>query len=565
MNLTKCKSIYFNDTCTWNDLYFCTFVPPNEWIMEKDYFSHILPNGLRIVHLPSASPVSYCGFAVNAGTRDEEMDEFGLAHFVEHMIFKGTEKRKSWHILNRMENVGGELNAYTTKEETFVYSIFMEEHFRRAFELLSDLVFHSQFPEQEIEKEVDVILDEINSYEDSPSELIFDEFENLLFDGHALGHNILGDEQSLLGFGSESGKSFMRRFYAPENMVFFSMGRIPFKKIVQMAESTLSDIAFPMAARNRTAPGELLPVSRQIHKDTHQAHVLIGGRAYSMHDEKRLPLFLLNNLLGGPGMNNRLNVSLREKNGLVYNVESNVTSYTDTGLASIYFGTDPKNKEKAIRLVYKELAKLREVKLTATQLAAAKKQVIGQLGVSGDNREGLFLGLGKSFLHYNRYDTLLICTCTAFIILFSGAPLDGSVNGVQLTQHALTLEVGKAGGIFVAVAIFLFAFSSIIGNYYYGEANIRFITPKKSVLYIYRLAVGGMVMFGALASLELAWSLADITMAFMTICNLFAISLLSKQAFLLLHDYIAQKRSGIKSPVFDKNKLPELKDKAECW
>lgn len=406
MNLTKCKSIYFNDTCTWNDLYFCTFVPPNEWIMEKDYFSHILPNGLRIVHLPSASPVSYCGFAVNAGTRDEEMDEFGLAHFVEHMIFKGTEKRKSWHILNRMENVGGELNAYTTKEETFVYSIFMEEHFRRAFELLSDLVFHSQFPEQEIEKEVDVILDEINSYEDSPSELIFDEFENLLFDGHALGHNILGDEQSLLGFGSESGKSFMRRFYAPENMVFFSMGRIPFKKIVQMAESTLSDITFPMAARNRTAPGELLPVSRQIHKDTHQAHVLIGGRAYSMHDEKRLPLFLLNNLLGGPGMNNRLNVSLREKNGLVYNVESNVTSYTDTGLASIYFGTDPKNKEKAIRLVYKELAKLREVKLTATQLAAAKKQVIGQLGVSGDNREGLFLGLGKSFLHYNRYDTL---------------------------------------------------------------------------------------------------------------------------------------------------------------
>ena len=400
------NSIYFNDTCTWNDLYFCTFVPPNEWIMEKDYFSHILPNGLRIVHLPSASPVSYCGFAVNAGTRDEEMDEFGLAHFVEHMIFKGTEKRKSWHILNRMENVGGELNAYTTKEETFVYSIFMEEHFRRAFELLSDLVFHSQFPEQEIEKEVDVILDEINSYEDSPSELIFDEFENLLFDGHALGHNILGDEQSLLGFGSESGKSFMRRFYAPENMVFFSMGRIPFKKIVQMAESTLSDIAFPMAARNRTAPGELLPVSRQIHKDTHQAHVLIGGRAYSMHDEKRLPLFLLNNLLGGPGMNNRLNVSLREKNGLVYNVESNVTSYTDTGLASIYFGTDPKNKEKAIRLVYKELAKLREVKLTATQLAAAKKQVIGQLGVSGDNREGLFLGLGKSFLHYNRYDTL---------------------------------------------------------------------------------------------------------------------------------------------------------------
>lgn len=370
------------------------------------YFSHILPNGLRMVHLPMESPVSYCGFAVNAGTRDEEANEFGLAHFVEHMMFKGTEKRKSWHILNRMENVGGELNAYTTKEETFVYSIFMEEHYQRAFELLTDLIFHSQFPQQEIEKEVDVILDEINSYEDSPSELIFDEFENLLYDGHALGHNILGDEASLLSFNSESGRSFMRRFYAPENMVFFSMGRVDFKKIVKLAESLLSDIAFPIASRNRVAPAEILPCVKKVHKDTHQAHVLIGSRAYSMHDEKRIPLFLLNNMLGGPGMNNRLNVSLREKHGLVYNVESNVTSYTDTGLASIYFGTDPKNMEKALKLVHKELGKIRDVKLSATQLAAAKKQVIGQLGVSGDNKEGLFLGLGKSFLHYNRYDTL---------------------------------------------------------------------------------------------------------------------------------------------------------------
>lgn len=370
------------------------------------YFSHTLSNGLRIVHLPSDSPVSYCGFAVNAGTRDEEASEFGLAHFVEHMLFKGTAKRKAWHILNRMENVGGELNAYTTKEETFVYSVFMEEHFGRAFELLTDLVFHSRFPRQEIEKEVDVILDEINSYEDSPSELIFDEFENQLFAGHALGHNILGDEKSLLSFGPESGLSFTKRFYTPGNMLFFSMGRIDFRKIVKMAERGLSDIECPLTPRNRVAPGEMIPAIRKIHKETHQAHVLIGGRAYSMHDERRVSLFLLNNLLGGPGMNNRLNVSLREKNGLVYNVESNVTSYTDTGLATIYFGTDPKNMEKSLQLVHKELRKLREVKLTATQLAAAKKQVIGQLGVSGDNREGLFLGLGKSYLHYNRYDTL---------------------------------------------------------------------------------------------------------------------------------------------------------------
>lgn len=371
-----------------------------------DYISHTLPNGLRMVHLPMDSPVSYCGFAVNAGTRDENEDEYGMAHFVEHMIFKGTEKRKAWHILNRMENVGGELNAYTTKEETFVYSVFMEEHFARAFELLADIIFHSQFPEQEIEKEVDVILDEINSYEDSPSELIFDEFENQLFKGHALGHNILGDEQSLLRFTPESGLSFTLRFYAPENMIFFSMGRKDFRKIIQMAESALGDFSFPTAPRNRTKPDPIEVSSRQVHKDTHQAHVLIGSRAFSMFDEKRVPLFLLNNLLGGPGMNNRLNVSLRERHGLVYNVESSVTSYTDTGLASIYFGTDPKNRKKATALVYKELAKLRDVKLTTAQLAAAKKQVIGQLGVSGDNREGVFLGLGKSFLHYNRYDTL---------------------------------------------------------------------------------------------------------------------------------------------------------------
>lgn len=373
---------------------------------KTEYFTHVLPNGLRMVYLPVDSPVSYCGFAVNAGTRDEVPGEYGLAHFVEHMMFKGTEKRKAWHILNRMENVGGELNAYTTKEETFVYSVFMEEHYGRAVELLTDLVFHSQFPSQEIEKEVDVILDEINSYEDSPSELIFDEFENLLFAGHALGHNILGDESSLLRFDSAAGRSFMNRFYAPANMVFFSMGRKPFGKVVKLAESLLQDIDFPMAERRRTPPGLPAPCRKLLAKDTHQSHVLLGGRAYSLHDEKRVPLFLLNNILGGPGMNNRLNVSLREKHGLVYTVESNVTSYTDTGVASIYFGTDPKNREKALHLVYKELAKIRDNRLSDTQLAAAKKQVIGQLGVSGDNKEGLFLGLGKSYLHYNRYDTL---------------------------------------------------------------------------------------------------------------------------------------------------------------
>ncbi len=372
-----------------------------------EYTTHTLSNGLRMIHMPTASPVAYCGFAVNVGARDEEASEYGLAHFVEHMIFKGTEHHKANYILNRMERVGGELNAYTTKEETFVYSIFMKEHFYRAFELLTDLVFYSSFPEEQIERETDVILDEISSYEDSPSELIFDDFENLLFKGHALGHNILGEERFLEQFTSETGKSFMNRFYTPNNMVFFSMGDIPFMKIVKWAEELLSGTISDQCHLYRKSPQQdVSAISLALQKDTHQAHVMIGSLGYSMYDERRLPLFLLNNILGGPGMNNRLNVSLREHYGLVYTVESNITSYVDTGLFSIYFGTDPKNKEKAIKLVHKEIEKFCENKLTERQLAAAKQQALGQLGVSVDNREGLFLNMGKSFLHYDRFDSM---------------------------------------------------------------------------------------------------------------------------------------------------------------
>jgi len=356
--------------------------------------------------MPAQSPVAYCGYAVNAGARDEEPQEHGLAHFVEHMIFKGTEHHKANYILNRIESVGGELNAYTTKEETFVYSIFMKEHFLRAFDLLTDLVFYSSFPEIEIEKEKDVILDEISSYEDSPSELIFDDFENLLYKEHALGHNILGEEETLERFSTTTGKSFMNRYYTPGNMVFFSMGDIPFNKIVKWAESLFSTLPAHSSPQKRKAPTLSSASSLTMSKETHQAHVMIGSHAFSMFDEKRIPMFLLNNIIGGPGMNNRLNVSLREHNGLVYSVESNITSYTDTGLFSIYFGTDPKNKEKAIRLVHREIEKLHETKLTEKQLTAAKKQALGQLGVSIDNREGLFLNMGKSFLHYNFFASM---------------------------------------------------------------------------------------------------------------------------------------------------------------
>lgn len=371
-----------------------------------EYTTYTLPNGLRMIHMPAQSPVAYCGYAVNAGARDEEPQEHGLAHFVEHMIFKGTEHHKANYILNRIESVGGELNAYTTKEETFVYSIFMKEHFLRAFDLLTDLVFYSSFPEIEIEKEKDVILDEINSYEDSPSELIFDDFENLLYKEHALGHNILGEEETLERFSTTTGKSFMNRYYTPGNMVFFSMGDIPFNKIVKWAESLFSTLPAHSSPQKRKVPTLASASSLTMSKETHQAHVMIGSHAFSMFDEKRIPMFLLNNIIGGPGMNNRLNVSLREHNGLVYSVESNITSYTDTGLFSIYFGTDPKNKEKAIRLVHREIEKLHETKLTEKQLTAAKKQALGQLGVSIDNREGLFLNMGKSFLHYNFFASM---------------------------------------------------------------------------------------------------------------------------------------------------------------
>lgn len=371
-----------------------------------EYTTYTLPNGLRMIHMPAQSPVAYCGYAVNAGARDEEPQEHGLAHFVEHMIFKGTEHHKANYILNRIESVGGELNAYTTKEETFVYSIFMKEHFLRAFDLLTDLVFYSSFPEIEIEKEKDVILDEISSYEDSPSELIFDDFENLLYKEHALGHNILGEEETLERFSTTTGKSFMNRYYTPGNMVFFSMGDIPFNKIVKWAESLFSTLPAHSSPQKRKAPTLSSASSLTMSKETHQAHVMIGSHAFSMFDEKRISMFLLNNIIGGPGMNNRLNVSLREHNGLVYSVESNITSYTDTGLFSIYFGTDPKNKEKAIRLVHREIEKLHETKLTEKQLTAAKKQALGQLGVSIDNREGVFLNMGKSFLHYNFFASM---------------------------------------------------------------------------------------------------------------------------------------------------------------
>lgn len=359
-----------------------------------------------MIHATSPTNVAYCGYAVNAGTRDELPQEQGMAHFVEHLIFKGTRKRHAWHILNRMENVGGDLNAYTNKEETVIYSSFLKEDFARAADLLTDIVFNSIFPPHEIAKEVEVIIDEIQSYEDSPSELIYDDFEELLFPDHPLGRNILGKPDLLRGFTSDDALRFVRRHYRPERMVFFVLGQIPFEKAVHTMEKVLSrtEIPAPEAeAYKRTAPLPYVPAHRIIDKDTHQSHVMVGGMGYDAFDERRTALYLLNNILGGPGMNSRLNVALRERRGLVYNVESNLTSYTDTGVFCIYFGCDRDDEEHCLRLVRNELRKMYEHPLTSTQLAAAKKQIIGQIGVASDNFENNALDMGKCFLHYGSY------------------------------------------------------------------------------------------------------------------------------------------------------------------
>ena len=400
------------------------------------YNTYTLDNGLRIIHLPSDSKVVYCGYQINAGTRDEEPGEEGLAHFCEHVTFKGTERRKAWHILNCLESVGGDLNAYTNKEGTVYYSAILKEHIARAVDLLSDIVFHSVYPQAEIDKEVEVICDEIESYNDSPAELIYDEFENILFKGSPLGHNILGTAEQVRSFTTEDALRFTRKLYRPDNAIFFAYGDIDFKKLVKLVGRALADddsgklaeedchadfsggtgfagdensitteksvsSVKSVGPKNYPSVGEEIAGQTIVmQKNTHQAHVMIGTRAYDVNDDRRMPLYLLNNILGGPGMNAKLNLALREHNGLVYTVESTMVAYGDTGTWSIYFGCDEHDIKRCLRLVRKELDRMMEKPLSDSQLKAAKKQIKGQIGVACDNRENFALDFGKSFLHY---------------------------------------------------------------------------------------------------------------------------------------------------------------------
>ena len=375
--------------------------------LEMKYNTYTLDNGLRIIHLPSDTQVVYCGYQINAGTRNEEPGEEGLAHFCEHVTFKGTERRKAWHILNCLESVGGDLNAYTNKEGTVYYSAILKEHIARAVDLLSDIVFHSVYPQAEIDKEVEVICDEIESYNDSPAELIYDEFENILFKGSPLGHNILGTAEQVRAFKTEDALRFTQKLYRPDNAIFFAYGDIDFKKLVRLLQRALADDESVVNLAEEKLPKKYPSVGDGIagqtivmQKNTHQAHVMIGTRAYDVNDDRRMPLYLLNNMLGGPGMNAKLNLALREHNGLVYTVESTMVSYGDTGTWSIYFGCDEHDVKRCLRLVRKELDKFMQKPLSDAQLKAAKKQIKGQIGVACDNRENFALDFGKSFLHY---------------------------------------------------------------------------------------------------------------------------------------------------------------------
>lgn len=379
-----------------------------------NYNTHTLANGLRIIHLPSAQPVVYCGYAVGAGTRDEELGrEEGMAHFCEHITFKGTERRSSMQILGHLESVGGDLNAFTNKEETVYHAAVLKDNIGRAVDLLTDIVFHSTYPQAEIDKEVEVIVDEIESYNDSPAELVYDLFENAVFNGHPLGHNILGTAEKLRCYTTADALRFTRRYYRPENSVFFAYGDVDFARLVRLLERANTVAADEACCDCKHSAATLPPyVAQHIehHMDTHLAHVMVGTRAYDVHDERRIALYLLNNILGGPGMTARLNVSLRERNALVYTVESMAQSYSDTGLWAVYFGCDPKNVNRCLRLIRRELDKVMQRPLSDAQLRAAKRQIRGQIGIACDSRESFALDFAKSYLHYGwKKDVTALC------------------------------------------------------------------------------------------------------------------------------------------------------------
>ena len=372
--------------------------------------TYTLANGLRVIHEQTDSPVVYCGYVMCVGTRHEQPAESGMAHFIEHLTFKGTTRRRAWQISNGLERVGGELNAYTTKQETVYCATVLRPDFARAVDLLTDIVFHSTYPQAEIDREVEVICDEIDSFKDSPSELIFDEFESLVFEGCDLGRDILGEAGRLRQYRTTDALRFTRAHYRPDNAVFYIYGNVDFRRALRQLERLMATAeALPSPpAPVPTACTLALPPARTVYRDrgTHQAHVLLGCPTYGGRHPSRFALLLLNNILGGPGMNARLNMLMRERAGLVYTVESNYSTYIDVGLWTVYFGCDADDVDRCLRMARRELQRMIDQPLTARQLAAAKKQFIGQIGISREARESYAISLGKTYAHYDTWRDL---------------------------------------------------------------------------------------------------------------------------------------------------------------
>ena len=376
----------------------------------SEFYIYELSNGIRCIHRQTKSGVARCAIMINAGTRDERKGEEGIAHFTEHGFFKGTTHRKAYQVNCRLENLGGELNAFTSKEDTTVHATVLRGDFTKAVELLADVVFHSTFPDKELDKEREVILDEINTYRDSPNDDIYDTFEDLIFAGSELGHNILGTPRSLKKIDSAAIHRFRQRTHTTDKMVFASIGNISPKRIKEIAERyiNIDTNIYKYNSRDyvRVAPTLVAPFEKVLNKRTHQAHCIIGARAYNLADKRRLPYALLTNILGGPCANSRLNVSVRERNGLTYNIGASYSSLSDCGLASIYFSSDHENSDRCREIINKEIKRLQESALTTRQLSMAKRQFIAQLAIVNESAEGYMMGAGKSLLAYGEVDTL---------------------------------------------------------------------------------------------------------------------------------------------------------------
>lgn len=371
-----------------------------------EFYTYTLPNGIRGIHRQVRGSVAHCALVIGAGSRDEQPGQYGLAHLTEHAFFKGTQRRRAWQINCRLENLGGELNAFTTKEETTVHATTLRGDFAKAAELIADIVFRSTFPEREIDREKEVIVDEINTYKDSPTDLLYDTFEELIFAASELGHNILGSKAALMRYDGEAIRTFTARTHTADRMVFSTIGNFSARTAETVAQRYFGEHATTTRSFERTAPSPVAAFEKTVTKHTHQTHCILGNRACGLEDPDRLPLSLLVNILGGPSANSLLNMEIREKHGLSYNIEATYTPYCDSGLVAIYFSSEHTHAEQCLELIRKQLKQLRTVPLTTRRLSMAKKQFIAQLAISSESNESYMLGAGKSLLTHGEVDTM---------------------------------------------------------------------------------------------------------------------------------------------------------------